>query len=417
LELRLSGKFITLVAPTLWGIEVRSSPPALKTIGSDANLKGRKMPMRRSLFSVAAVLFLGPNVRADQVTLKNGDHLSGKIVSGDGKVLVLKSEFAGDVTIQWGAVTGIESTDSINITLKDGTRLSGKVTTQDGKFVVAGAPPGAPPAAAKETIVAVRNEEEQRRYETEAEKVAHPRFYYFWSGFFDTGLALTRGNSQTASFTMSTKEVRETPRDKITVYGNYIFANNGSIPPAVTTANALDAGLRGDLNISPRFFVFATTDFQTNELQHLDLRSVFGGGVGYHVFKTPETTLDVFAGVTYDHDSFGSYPVANPTPPPAFNVVPSSSRTSAEALIGEEFDKKLSSRSALTERFSFFSNLSHTGDYRFQLDSNIATKVKTWLSWQVTLSDRYISYPPVTLKANDLLLSTGLRVIWGKSKL
>jgi len=337
--------------------------------------------MRRTLFFVAAVLFLPPTVPADQVTLKNGDRLSGKIVSGDRKTLALKSEFAGDVTIEWDAVTTIESTDSINITLKDGTHLSGRVTTQDGKFVVAGAPAGTPPAAAKETIVAVRNDAEQRKYDAETERMAHPKFYYFWSGFFDTGLALTRGNSETVSFTMATKEVRETPRDKITVYGNYIFANNSSIPPAVTTANALDAGLRGDLNISPRFFVFVTTDFQTNELQHLDLRSVFGGGFGYHVFKTSATTLDAFGGVTYDHDSFGSYRVANPTPPPAFNVVPSSTKTSAEALIGEEFDKKLSSRSSLTERFSFFPNLSHTGDYRFQLDSNIATKVKTWLGY------------------------------------
>jgi putative salt-induced outer membrane protein YdiY len=374
--------------------------------------------MRRSFPSVCTLLLLATAIRADQVTLKNGDRLSGKIVSSDAKTLLLKSEFAGDVTIQWGAITAIESTENVTLTLKDGTRLSGKVTTQDGRFVVAGATPAAASAPApKDVIVAVRNDAEQQKYDAETGRMAHPQFYYFWSGFFDTGLALTRGNSETASFTLSTKEVRETPRDKITVYGDYIFANNNSVPPSVTTANALDAGLRGDLNIKPRLFIFATTDFQTNELQHLDLRSVFGGGFGYHVIKTEATTLDVFGGVTYDHDSFGSYQVANPTPPPTFNIIPSSSQTSAEALIGEEFDRKLSSRSALTERFSFFPNLSHTGDYRFQLDSDIVTKVKTWLSWQMTLSDRYISYPPVTLKANDLVLSTGLRVTWGKAKL
>ena len=90
---------------------------------------------------------------------------------------------------------------------------------------------------------------------------------------------------------------------------------------------------------------------------------------------------------------------------------------SAEVLVGEEFDMKLSKRTALTERFSFYPNLSHTGDYRMQLNSNVATQVNNWLSWQVTVTDSYISYPPVTLKANDLLLSTGLRVAWGKGKL
>ena len=374
--------------------------------------------MRRSLFRLLALVLLAGAARADQITLKNGDRLSGKIVSGDGKMLLLKSEFAGDVTIQWDAITAIESTDNINITLKDGTRLSGKVTTQDGKFVVAGAAPAAAPAAtAKEAIVAVRNDPEQRSFDEAAERMAHPKFTYFWRGMFDTGLALTRGNSETANFTLAAKAIRETPRDKLTVYGDYIFANNSSVPPTVTTANALDAGLRGDLNVSQRLFVFALTYFQTNELQHLDLRSVFGGGFGYHVIKTPNTTFDLFGGFTYDHDSFASYLLANPTPPPAFNTIPSSTQSSAEALVGEEFDTKLSKRTTLAERFSFYPNLSHTGDYRMLFNTTVVTQIKTWLSWQATLTDTYISYPPPGLKANDLLLSTGLRVTWGKGKL
>jgi putative salt-induced outer membrane protein YdiY len=373
--------------------------------------------MRRTLLSVFAVLLVASTARADQVLLKNGDRLTGKIVTGDGKTLLLKSEFAGDVSIQWDAITDIESSDNINITLKDGIRLSGKVTTRDGKFVIAGAPAAATPSvAAREAIVAVRNDSEQHAFDAETEKMAHPRFYYFWSGVLDTGLALTRGNSETANFTLAAKAVRETPRDKLTVYGDYIFANNSSVPPAVTTANALDAGLRGDLNLRPRLFVFAFTDFQTNQLQHLDLRSVFGGGLGYHVIKTANTTFDLFGGISYDRDSFGAYNLANPAPPPVLLLIPSSVQNSAEAVIGEEFGAKLSKRTTLSERFSFYPNLSHTGDYRFQLDSSISTQMKKWLSWQATLSDRYISYPPLGLNANDLLLSTGLRVIWGKGK-
>jgi hypothetical protein len=290
---------------------------------------------------------LGAEIRADQVTLKNGDRISGKIVSGDGKKLQMKSEFAGDVSIQWGAITGIESSQKITLTLKDGSLLSGKVSTQDGKLVVAGeapAPPSAP--APKEVITAVRNDEEQQKYDLEIGRMAHPKFTYFWSGLIDTGLALTRGNSETASYTVALKAVRETPRDKLTVYGNYIFADNSSIPPTVTTANALDVGIRGDLNIRSRSFVFALADFQTNELQHLDLRKVFGGGFGYHIFKTPDTTFDIFGGATDDRDSFGSYQLTNPAPPPAFTVIPAIVKDSGEALFGGEFDKKFTKRGA-----------------------------------------------------------------------
>ena len=373
--------------------------------------------MRRSFLCVLLFAVLASGAAADQVTLKNGDRLSGDIVSGDGKTLLIKTEFAGDITIQWDAIVGIESTQHLNLTLKDGTKLSGKITTTDGKFVVAGAPTPSAGPAPKDTIVAVRNDAEQKTFDVETEKMAHPKFTYFWSGAFDLGLALTRGNSSTASFTVDGLAVRETPRDKLTVYANSIYANNDTSVPSTTTANLFQAGIRGDLNLGPKMFVFALADFQTNQLQHLDLRQTYGGGVGYHVIKTDKTTFDVFGGFSYDRDSFGTYTIVNPTPPPPLATYAAFQQNSAEALVGEEFDSQISKRTMVKELFSFYPNLSHTGQYRLQFDSSVAMQMKTWLSWQTTFSDRYISYPPVGLKGNDLVLSTGFRVVWGKTKL
>jgi len=369
--------------------------------------------MRRSVLCgvLFAVLALAAN--ADQVTLKNGDRISGNIVSGDGKTLLIKTEFEGDVTIQWDSIVGIQSTQDLHLTLKDGKKIAGKVTTTDGNFEVAGAP--AP--AAKDTVVAVRNDAEQKAFDLDEERMAHPKFTYFWSGLLDTGLALTRGNSATASFTINSKAVRETPRDKLTLYSNYIFANDDTTSPSRTTANLFQAGIRGDLNLSPRTFVFAFGDFETNELQHLNLRQVYGGGIGYHVIKTDRTVFDVFGGGDYDRDSFGQYTLVNTAPPPPLLAFAGYQKNSAEIVVGEEFDSHLSKRTMVTERFSFYPNLSSTGDYRFQFDSTAAMQLKNWLSWQTTFSDRYISYPPVGLKGNDLILSTGFRMVWGKIKL
>ncbi len=374
--------------------------------------------MRRSLLCLSLIMIFASVALADQVTLKNGDRLSGNIVSGDGKTLLIKTDFAGDVTIQWDAIVGIESTQSLNLTLKDGTKLSGKITTtSDGKFVVAGATPAPAAPPSKDTIVAVRNDAEQKTFDIDAEKMAHPKFTYFWSGLFDTGLALTRGNSSTASYTLDGKGVRETPRDKLTLYANYIFADNQVTVPATTTANLFQAGIRGDLNVGPRAFVYATADFATNQLQHLVLRQVYGGGAGYHVIKNDNTLFDIFGGFDYDKDEFGSYSYVNPLPPPPTLSVESYTLNSAEAVVGEEFDTKMSKRMTLLERFSFYPNISHTGDYRMQFNASLAVMMKTWLSWQTSFSDQYISYPPPGLKGNDLVLSTGFRVTWGKAKL
>jgi putative salt-induced outer membrane protein len=371
--------------------------------------------MRRGFLAVLFALIAACMAQADQITLKNGDRFSGTIVSGDGKTLLLKTEFAGDITIQWDAINSMESNENVYLTLKDGTKLAGKVTTQDGKFVVAGATPSAnaPVPASKDAIVAVRDDAEQKAYDLEAERMAHPKFTYFWSGLFDAGLALTRGNSASTTFTLATKEVRETPRDKLTVYANYIYGSDASAPPTRTTANALNAGIRGDLNLTPRVYLFALAGYQTNALQNLDLRQNYGGGVGYHIIKNPNTTFDVFGGLTYERDAFGAYTLLGP--PPLF--VPAMNSNSLTALVGQEFDTKFGKRSTFTERLSLFPNLTTAGNFRSQFDTTLVTQFKAWLSWQVTFSDSYINFPPPGLKANDLLLSTGLRVTWGKAKL
>ncbi len=49
-------------------------------------------------------LFAGAILSAEQVSLKNGDHLSGTIVSMDSKKLVLKTTYAGEVSIDWDSV-------------------------------------------------------------------------------------------------------------------------------------------------------------------------------------------------------------------------------------------------------------------------------------------------------------------------
>jgi len=60
---------------------------------------------KRILFVTVIVALLCPQLFADQVVLKNGDRLTGNIVNSDGKTLTLKSEFAGEVKIQWEAIT------------------------------------------------------------------------------------------------------------------------------------------------------------------------------------------------------------------------------------------------------------------------------------------------------------------------
>jgi putative salt-induced outer membrane protein YdiY len=345
-------------------------------------------------------------MRADQVTLKNGDRLTGTIVKSDAKTMLVKTDWGGDITVQWDAVTAIASSQALHLGLKDGQTVVGTVSTTDGKFEVATSAAGEV-TTAKDAVVTVRNDDEQKSYDAEVERLRHPHLTDFWTGLLDTGLSVTRGNSATVAFNLSGKAVRQTTADKFTVYATSIYASDDTTSPGMTTAHAIRGGIRGDFNVGDRWFVFGFTDFEYDQFQDLDLRNVIGGGLGYHVIKTANTTFDVFGGGDFDQEYF-SADVDFPT---------GLTRKTGEIVLGEEFDTKLNGRTTVTEKFSLYPNVSNTGQYRFQFDATAATKLKNWLSWQVTYSDRYLSDPLTPLKSNDLLLSTGLRLSFGKGTL
>jgi len=359
--------------------------------------------MKSVILLIATICLLGPSAFADQVTLKNGDRLTGDIIKSDDKTLVIQSEFAGEVTIQWSAVDAIVSTQTLHVGLKDGQTVVGTVSAKDGQVQLQTKAAGSI-MTAKDSIVVMRSDKDQAAYDAALDRLQHPHLLDFWGGFFDAGLSTTKGNSDTLSFVLGGKAVRAAANDKITVYMNSIYAKNRTVATAtvpsasVTTAHAINGGIRGDLNINPKLFVFGFTDFEFDQFQSLDLRNVLGGGAGYHAIKNKRTVLDLSGGAAYDQAFYSTGITIK----------------SAEVVVGEQLSYQLSGRSSFSEQLQFFPNMSHTGQYRGIFDSTITTKLNNWLNWQVSFQDRYVSNPISGIKNNDLLLSTGIRLTYGK---
>ncbi len=361
--------------------------------------------MNTRLFLLMAILcLLCGAALADTVTLKNGDRLSGKIVKADGKTLTIKTEFAGVVTLDFAAITAITSDEPLNLTLRDGQKVIGRLAAAgDDKIEVETADTGKV-TLARETIATVRSKEEEAAYQAELARLRNPGLMDLWAGSADFGLALAGGNAKTSTFTMGIGAARVTPRDKISIYAAALRASNSTSGTKLTTANAARGGVRYDVNLSGRWFAFGSADFDFDEFQLIDFRSVFGGGGGYHAIKNERTVLDLFAGGAYNKTYFGADQKNNRA---AFNT------NSAEVLFGEELAYKLSGRTSLTQRAVLFPNLSQTGEYRFNFDTTAATALTKYLSWQITFSDRYLSNPAFGRKSNDTLLTTGIQVNFG----
>jgi putative salt-induced outer membrane protein YdiY len=369
---------------------------------------------KRFTLLMVVTLLLGVGTFADQITLKNGDRITGTIMNSDKKTLVIKTEAAGDVTVQWAAIEGISSAQPLHIGLSGGQVLVGPVKTENGRIEVATPTSGAV-TASKDSIEVIRSDSGQAEYDAAMERLRHPHLLDTWSGLLDTGLSVTRGNSATISFSLAGKAIRQTDRDKITLYTTAIYGKNDNTSPSETIAHQIQGGVRGDVNITPRVFVFGATDFNYNALQHLDLQNVIDGGAGYHVIKTKVTTFDIFGGAGYNQEYFSAYSLVNATPPPDTLDFAAVTQKNAELLAGEELDTTLGKRTTVSENFTVYPNISGPSGYRFSFNSAISTKLNNWLGWQITVADNYLSNPPFGIKGNDFLLSTGLRLTFGKA--
>lgn len=347
------------------------------------------------LLTLAALLAAA--LPADQLTMKNGDRFTGTVVKLDGKNIVFKSEYAGNIAVPWDAVQSITSSEPLSITLHDGQLVIGDVTTSDSKLVIQTKDTGTV-TAAKDSVKTIRSRAEQSAFEAEEDRYRNPRIIDLWAGYLDFGYAAARGNSSTTNLNVSANANRITRRDKLAVYFTSLYASNKAAGKSILTANAERGGLNYSLNLRPRLFAFGSMDLESDQFQNLDLRFAPAGGFGYHARKSETTMFDIFGGGSLNREFFST----------------GLTRTSGEILAGEDLVYKLSSITNLHERLSFYPNVSRTGEYRTNFDLSTATAIKKWLAWQVTASDRFLSDPLAGRKRNDFIFTTGLRINFAK---
>jgi putative salt-induced outer membrane protein YdiY len=363
---------------------------------------------------------------ADQIVLKNGDRLTGSITKSDGKQLVIKTDYAGDVTVKFDAIQSMTSTGDLNVTLGGKTAI-GSITTSGADVVVA-TKTGGPVEAPLASVTLLRSPAEQAAYE----KTLHPGLLDGWAGGANLGFALTAGNSETKNLNIGFNATRTGFHDKLILYETSIYATTSKLAlqpiPTQTTANSNSGGLRYDHDFAPRVFGFGSGDFFNNSLQNLDLRYILGGGIGYHAIKTPNTTLDLLAGINYTHESFSDLmeTVTNPTPPPPTSTIfYNHSDSSAALTVGDNFTHKLGANTVFTQSLLLYPSFSQTNIafpgataddvriFRGAFNAGLVTKLHKWLGWQVTLADVFDNHPLASnpaIERNDITFATGLNI-------
>ena len=347
--------------------------------------------MRKTLASIALLCCCCAALHAEQVTLKNGDRLTGAIVSLTDKKLTIKTEYAGEITIAWDAVSQFTSANPMVVTRTDKQVITGPVTAQDANVVVNGT--SGAQTIPQSDVVYIRSMADQAAYE----KSLHPGFLQGWAGGGSFGVALARGNSDTTNIALGFNADRKTTTDEWNIVAASLYSTSTSDNVTTTSANSLGGAIRYDHNLTKRLFAYGLFGGMYDHAQDLNARLSPNGGLGFHLIATPMTTLDLLGGIGYTYENYSTGLVNN----------------FINANVGEELNHKFTSTTSLYERLYFFPYLNNAGNYRGTFDFGVASKFYRAFTWNLAFGDIYNSLPVAGKRNNDIVLTTGLGLTFG----
>jgi len=327
--------------------------------------------------------------QAEQVMLKNGDRLTGSIVSMDGKKLVVKTSYAGEVSIDWGEVTQFTSENPLVVTRTDKQVVSGPVTTE-GQDVIITTSQGQQKLTLSD-VSTMRSPADQAAYE----KSLHPVMLEGWAGGDSFGFALARVNGETANLALGFDAKRKTAKDAWVVDAASIYSTDEKLN--ATTANSFQGLIRYDRNITKRLFWYGAFAGGYDELQDLNYRIVPNGGLGFHAIATDRTTLDLLGGFGYTRESYTTGLTNN----------------LLTATLGDEFAFKWFKSTTIIQNLYYLPALNDTSIYHINGNFGIATKLNGWLTSNLNFNDRYNSAPVLGNKKNDVLFTAGVGFTFG----
>jgi putative salt-induced outer membrane protein YdiY len=239
------------------------------------------------LFIIVMVsVLITKNSLADEVRLKNGDKLTGQIVRMQEGKLTLKTTYAGEITIIWQEVAGIQTDGSVKIVLTDETTLEGTTeAVEDGKMKLATDKLETSSSFSLVDVKAVNPEPVKPvRINTRA----------------NASVTSERGNTKSDNYYFDGEFVARTKKNRYKIGGEL---TNEKADGITTSQNWLSYGNYSHF-FNENWYLYADTLFEHDEFKDLNLRATLGAGAGYQFFETPLLNLSISAGLAMVDENF-----------------------------------------------------------------------------------------------------------------
>lgn len=257
------------------------------------------MVVWRRLGLAAALIFLfGSAVSvasaADQLILKNGDRLTGHVLRKDREAVVIKTDYAGEVRVQWDKVSSLDTDHEVRV-LRIGSSevVSARVESEGER---------------EARLVAEREKaEHEQEQEPEHTPVKLDEIVYInpypnesgegivYKGHANLAFSETRGNSDTSRIYVDTQlnAVAKEYRYSLGLRGEQREDQGNEV-----AANWLG---KGDVDwfINEKRFRYARSSLERDRFKDISWRGTIGAGLGYQLVSTSESSLSVQGGLDY----------------------------------------------------------------------------------------------------------------------
>jgi hypothetical protein len=330
--------------------------------------------------------FCALRLSADVVETSNGARIVGTIKLIRGGIIILSTEYAGDIRIKQGLVTSITTVRPIAVRTADGTRVIGIVSPAlAGGVVVSG------PKATLATPVS-RISASWAVGEEDPDIVAARRKWSYEAGVDVNGQS---GTNHQLSTDYGFKATLTGPNDLLKLYTDY----NRQETDGLVSADQFKAGVDYSDNFTTleSWYVKDVSGFdRVNDILFYDIAA---GGLGYDFIKRDDETLTGRVGLSYRYDEY--------------SVPGTSSLSEPGADIGAGYTRKFRT-SLLSDTLSFDPTIENPANFivSHEVKYDIPLIGRYW-KLSLGMTNSYNSRPVDGVDKLDTLYFTRLILSWG----
>jgi len=342
-----------------------------------------------ALAATAAVAAL-----AGEISVK-GEDLEGKVVGITSSGVEFETVYGeGKIVIPYADIERLESQARFVVLYGEAGAVRGRLLRVSEEYVLIGDDPASAVQVATGDIFRSFGEQEYADSKYEALKAR----YRYWTGNFDFGFAATQATTDTGSVNFGLGIERKKDPTRVVLRSSWRFVTQKEAGESKNTIeNDIRALLRGEYNLTDRFFAFASVTGEYDEIQSLSLRTVPKGGLGYRIWQGEKGFLSADLGFSYVYQRFfggttDDYPAVS---------------------FGSEVEYALPLNSKFTAIGEYLPSVEGpTDNYLLRGSAAWSLPLLNWLGFKTTIFDEYNNRPAEGTKRNRLTITAGLSLLF-----